>query len=111
MLEETFLHFLCYLQYNGYIHDTVLSLNCITNRASPVAQRVKTLPLTQETRIRFLGQEAPIEKRMATHPVFLPGESLGQRNLVRLQSMGSQRAGHDRATKQADIINIFPPLS
>ena len=28
-------------------------------------------------------------------PIFLPGESPGQRNLVGLQSMGSQRAGRD----------------
>jgi len=28
-------------------------------------------------------------------PVFLPGKSHGRRNLVRLQSMGSQRVGHD----------------
>ena len=28
----------------------------------------------QETQIRSLGQEDPLEKEMATHPVFLPGE-------------------------------------
>ena len=31
-------------------------------------------------------------------PIFLPGKSHGRRNLVRLQSMGSQRVGHDWAT-------------
>ena len=79
ILEETYFHFLCYLQYNGYKHDTLLSLNCITNRASSVAQIVKNLPkkkknlpLTQETQIHSLGQEVPMEKRMATHSVFLP---------------------------------------
>ena len=33
-------------------------------------------------------------------PLFLPGEFHGQRNLVRLQCMGSQRVGHDLASKQ-----------
>ena len=42
---------------------------------------VKRLPAMQETRVRFLGQEDPLEKEMATHSIFLPGESHGQRNL------------------------------
>ena len=32
-----------------------------------VAQMVKRLPAMQETRVRFLGQEDPLEKEMATH--------------------------------------------
>ena len=36
----------------------------------------------QETQVQSLGQEDPLENKMATHPVFLPGESHGQRNLV-----------------------------
>ena len=36
----------------------------------------------QETRIRSLGQADPLEEEMATHSVFLPGESHGQRRLV-----------------------------
>ena len=35
--------------------------------ASLVAQRVKNLPAMQETRVRSLSQEDPLEKRMATH--------------------------------------------
>ena len=35
--------------------------------ASLVAHTVKNLPATQETQIRFLGQEDPLEKGMATH--------------------------------------------
>ena len=31
--------------------------------------------------VQFLGQEDPLEKEMAAHPVFLPGESHGQRSL------------------------------
>ena len=44
----------------------------------------------QETQVRSLGREDPLEKEMAPTPVFLPGEFHGQRHLVRLQSMGLQ---------------------
>ena len=37
---------------------------------------------TQETRVRSLGWEDPLEEEMATTPVFLPGKSSGQRNLA-----------------------------
>ena len=36
-----------------------------------VAQSVKNLPAMQETRVRFLGQEDPLEKEMATHSSIL----------------------------------------
>ena len=49
---------------------------------SLVAQIVKNLPAMQETWIRFLVQEDPLEKGMATLPIFLPGEFDGQRSLA-----------------------------
>ena len=39
--------------------------------ASLVAQKVKNLPAMQETWVRSLGQEDPLEKRMATHSSIL----------------------------------------
>ena len=39
----------------------------IPRRASLIAQLIKNLPTTQETSIRFLGQEDPLEKGKATH--------------------------------------------
>ena len=42
--------------------------------ASLVAQTVKVLPTMQETRVRFLGQEDPLEKEMATHSSILAWE-------------------------------------
>ena len=36
----------------------------------------------QETPVRSLGGEDPLEESMATHSVFLPGKSHGQRSLV-----------------------------
>ena len=50
--------------------------------SSLVAQVVKNLPVVQETRVRYLGQEEPLEKEMATHSSILPGESHGQRSLA-----------------------------
>ena len=41
-------------------------------RASLVAQMVKKLPAMQETGVQSLGWEDPLDKGMATHPVFLP---------------------------------------
>ena len=49
--------------------------------ASLIAQLVNNLLAMQETQFRFLGQEDPMEKGMATHSG-MPGESHGQRSLV-----------------------------
>ena len=49
-----------------------------------MAQRVKRLPEMQETWVRSLGQEDPLEKEMATHSstVLLPEKPHGRRSLV-----------------------------
>ena len=47
-----------------------------------VAQRVKHLPAMQETWVRSLGQEDPLEKEMATHSSTLAWKCHGQRSLV-----------------------------
>ena len=65
---------------------------------SLVAQTVKCLPAMQETRVRFLGWEDPLEKEMATHSSILAWEISWTEEPGRLQSMGSQRVGHDWAT-------------
>ena len=61
---------------------------------SLVAQRLKRLPAMRETQVRSLGWEAPLEKVMATHSSILAWRE----EPSRLQSMGSQRVGHDWAT-------------
>ena len=43
---------------------------------------VKNLPAMQETQVRSLGQENPLEKGWQPTSVFLPGELHGQRSLV-----------------------------
>ena len=45
-----------------------------------MAQRIKNLPTVQESWVQSLGQEDSLEKGMATTPVFLPGESHGERS-------------------------------
>ena len=60
-----------------------------------MAQRVKCLPAMQETRVRFLGREDPLEKEIATHSNILAWKIPWMEKPDRLQSMGSQRIGHD----------------
>ena len=60
-----------------------------------MAQTVKRLPAVQETRVRFLGREYPPEKEMATHSSTLAWKIPLTEERDRLQSMGSQRIGHD----------------
>ena len=56
---------------------------------------VKRLPTMQETRVQFLGQEDLLEKEMETHSSILAWKIPRTDELVGLQSMGSQRVGHD----------------
>ena len=63
--------------------------------ASLVAQMVKHLPAMWETQVRSLGQEDPLEKEMATHSSTLAWKIPWMEKPGRLQSMGSQRVGHD----------------
>ena len=69
------------------------SLNC--NLASLVPQRLKRLPLMWETWVRFLGQEDPLEKEMATHSSILAWRIPWMEESGGLQSMGLQRVRHD----------------
>ena len=59
--------------------------------ASLVAQMVKRLPAVQETRVRSLGRENPLQKEMATHSGILAWKIPWSEEHDRLQSMGSQR--------------------
>ena len=63
--------------------------------ASLVAQTVKNLPAVQETRIRSLSWEDPLEKEMATHSSNLAWRIPWTEEPGRLQSTRSQRVGHD----------------
>ena len=54
---------------------------------------------TQETQVRFLGWEDPLEEGMATHSSILAWKIPWTETPGRLQSMGSQRVRHDWATE------------
>ena len=60
-----------------------------------MAQIVKNLPAIQETQVRPLGQEDPLEEGMATHSSIFAWRIPRTEQSGGLQSMGSQRVGHD----------------
>ena len=61
----------------------------------PTAQTVKRLPAMQETRVRSLVGDDPLEKAMATHSSTLAWKIPWTEEPGRLQSLGSQRVGHE----------------
>ena len=67
----------------------------------------------QEARVQSLGREDPLEKGMATTPVFLPEKSHGQRSLVGHSPWGCKEADMtDRLTlskKNANSKRYMPP--
>ena len=63
-------------------------------RASLVAQMVKSLPAMQETWVLSLGQEDPLEEGMATHSSILAWKIPWTEEPGEPQSMGWQRVGH-----------------
>jgi len=60
-----------------------------------VAQIVKNLPAMRETRVPSLSLEDPLEKGMVTHSSILAWRIPRTEEPGGLQSMGSQRVGHD----------------
>ena len=84
--------------------------------ASLVVQMVKHLPAMQETQVRSLGQEDPLEKEMATHSSTLawkipwtkePGglQSMRSQGRTRLSDFTSQVASMPTSWKLLKIIN------
>ena len=73
----------------------------INDWACLVAQKVNNLPAVQETRVRSLGWENPLEKEMATCSSILAWEIPWTEEPGRLQSMGFQKC---LATKQQEYM-------
>ena len=65
----------------------------------PRGSVVKNLPAKQEMQVGSLVWEDSLEKEMTTHSSMLAWEIPQTEEIGRLQSMGSQRVGHDVATK------------
>ena len=70
---------------------------------SLVVQGIKNVPAMRETRVRSLDQKGPLEKGMATHSSILAWRTAWTEEPGGLQSMGSQRVGHNLATEQQQI--------
>jgi len=77
-----------YSEKSSNYKDTLIHRNLLT-------QMVKNQPAMQETRFRFLGWKDPLEKGMATHPSILAWRIPWTEDPGGLQSVGSQRVGHD----------------
>ena len=60
-----------------------------------MAQMVKNLPAMEETWVRSVGQEHPLEKGMATHFSVVAWRIPGTGKPDGLPSMGTHRVGHD----------------
>ena len=75
--------------------DITLSNDFPRIKDFPIAQMVKNLPVRQETRVQSLGWEVPLEKGMAIHSSSLAWRIPWTEKPGRLQSVGSQRVGHD----------------
>ena len=72
---------------------------------------VKRLPAIWETWVQSLGQEDPLEKKMATHSSTVAWKIPWTEEPGRLQSMGLQRVGHDWATSLHFHFLTVGPLS
>jgi len=95
-MPEKFLAFYMYIKI--YIRNKKWYTHSYNRRTSYVAPVLWTcLPMqeTQETRVRFLGQEDPMEEGMETHSSILAWRIPWTEEPGRLQSMGSQRVTQD----------------
>ena len=77
----------CMTVYSFVLNGHVLCLE----GASLVVQTAKSLPAVQETRVRTLGWDDPLEEGMATHASILAWKISWMEEPDRLQSMGSPR--------------------
>ena len=69
------------------IYDLIRSIS-----SELVAQTIKRLPAVQETRVRSLGWEDPLEKEWQPSPVLLPGKFRGLRSLVGYSPWGRKES-------------------
>ena len=79
ILEFPYFHVFPYLHFHVGFHTTGASL---------VAQIVKNPPALQETWVQSLGQEDPLEKRMATHSSILAWKTSMDRGAWRATAHG-----------------------
>ena len=78
---------------------------------SQVAQWKRTCQPMLESRAWSLGQEDPLERRMATHSSVLAWRILYTEEPGGLQSLGSERVKHDWATSTSTFLLLFFRIS
>ena len=94
--ERSTMTHLSWVALHGMAHSFIeLDKAVVHVGTSLVAQVVKHLPTMWENRVRSLGWEDLLEKEMATHSSTLAWKIPWAEEPDRLQSMGSQRVGHD----------------
>ena len=98
-----------YEPQSKFVKEEVLifGIDLWLSKASLVSQTVKRLPTMLETQVRFLGQEDPLAKEMATHSSTLAWKISWTEEPDRLPSMGWQRVGHDLATSLSLWLSCF----
>ena len=96
----------CY--YCCLIFHSITYAHPVVFLASLVAQLVKSSPAVLETRVQSLGREDRREKGMHPSPVFLPGESHGQRSLSGYSPWDHKRVRHDWAANTFTYTESSP---
>ena len=99
----------CTLWVRGLVPFWVLRHSFLSLTASLVAQLVKNLPAMQETGVRSLSWQVPLEKENG-NPLRYPGpgKSHGQRSLVDCSPWGRKESGTtERLTHTSNLIEIF----
>ena len=82
-----------------------------SNGASLVSQMVKNLPAMQETQVRSLGQKDPLKKIGCLLQYSCLENSMDRGAWWAIQSMGSQRVGHDWVTNTSTFQILITKLS
>ena len=99
--------FLIGINYNYILRISWFRASQLLFQASQMGQRVKNLPAMQETWVWSVGQEGLLEKGMAPHFTILAWRIPRTEETGGLQSVGSQRVGHNLVTNSATISFSF----
>ena len=92
-------------EHGGSInHSADKSTVCSYKRASLVAQTVKNPPEMQEPQVQSVGQEDPQRSQWQPTPVFLPGESNGQRSLAGCSPWVAESDTTERLSRHIHIM-------
>ena len=71
-----------------------------------MAQRIKHLPAMRETQVQSLGWEDPLRRKWQATPVFLPGESHGQRSLAGYSPQGCKELDTTEQVRISCFLNL-----